>query len=239
MTALAIAGVPATFSGTKGVAIATFTVTATGGTSPYVFTEIGAPSGVSINSSTGVVSGTPTASGDFNVQFEVTDAASALSMANSHFIIASNLVANQATTFSVPRQQFLVVGKQITPVGLTVSNKGGFVDPITYSASWLPPGLAIDSTTGLLSGTPTVSVGDQDIFLYAVDANGVRFSGVVNFIIVPAVNVADTSQENEQSGMLLEIQRPGCLGISGALPQTNVESIVLNAQAAMALAYPA
>src|SRR5512133_819649 len=45
-------------SGTAGGAYAA-SVSATGGTTPYVFSATGLPSGLSINSSTGSISGTP------------------------------------------------------------------------------------------------------------------------------------------------------------------------------------
>jgi hypothetical protein len=50
-------------------------MSATGGTSPYSWSMTGAPSGVSINRSTGLVSGTPTVVGTFIISVKVTDAA--------------------------------------------------------------------------------------------------------------------------------------------------------------------
>jgi hypothetical protein len=69
--AIATASLP---EGTQGVAYST-TLTATGGTSPYNWTiESGSlPAGIGLNSSTGVIAGTPTASGTLNVTFRVTD----------------------------------------------------------------------------------------------------------------------------------------------------------------------
>ena len=53
----------------------TSTLTATGGTAPLTWTEIGSglPAGLSLDGATGVVSGTPTAAGNSTVDFSVTD----------------------------------------------------------------------------------------------------------------------------------------------------------------------
>ncbi|MFA5897834.1 MAG: LamG domain-containing protein [Hyphomicrobium sp.] len=75
---LAITGTPVT-TGTDGAAYAGFTATASGGTAPYTYTLVGTwPTGISINSSTGAVSGTPTESGSFTgLSVRVTDGAAA------------------------------------------------------------------------------------------------------------------------------------------------------------------
>jgi hypothetical protein len=60
---------------TQGVAITPVTMTASGGAGgPYTFTATGLPPGVSISSS-GSISGTPTASGTYNYTVTVTDSA--------------------------------------------------------------------------------------------------------------------------------------------------------------------
>ncbi len=60
VAALSLSGTPSS-TGTVGVAYTTFTPTFGGGHTPYVFTLTGTlPGGLSLNSSTGVISGTPT-----------------------------------------------------------------------------------------------------------------------------------------------------------------------------------
>lgn len=69
-----ISGTPV-LTGTDDVAYAGFTVTTRGGTAPLVYALVGTwPAGISINTSTGAVSGTPTAAGTFaNLSVKVTD----------------------------------------------------------------------------------------------------------------------------------------------------------------------
>jgi hypothetical protein len=50
-------------------------MTASGGTAPYTWSATGLPAGITIGSSTGTVSGTPTASGTFNVTVTATASA--------------------------------------------------------------------------------------------------------------------------------------------------------------------
>ncbi|WP_427884766.1 M4 family metallopeptidase [Kribbella sp. GL6] len=66
---------PGNQTGTVNVALTPFTLTASGGTSPYTWSATGLPAGVTIGSSTGTVSGTPTASGTFNVTATATASA--------------------------------------------------------------------------------------------------------------------------------------------------------------------
>jgi Zn-dependent metalloprotease len=66
---------PGNKTGTVGTALASFTLTAAGGTAPYTWSASGLPAGVTIGSSTGTVSGTPTASGTFNVTATATASA--------------------------------------------------------------------------------------------------------------------------------------------------------------------
>lgn len=62
--------------GTVGVAYGGFTVSAEGGVTPYVFAEdsAGLPPGLIINSSTGLISGTPTTQGIWPCEVFVSDA---------------------------------------------------------------------------------------------------------------------------------------------------------------------
>jgi len=70
-----ISGTPV-LTGTDSVAYAGFTVTTKGGAAPLVYALVGTwPTGISINTSTGAVTGTPTDTGSFTgLSVKVTDA---------------------------------------------------------------------------------------------------------------------------------------------------------------------
>lgn len=72
---LAISGTPVT-TGQDNVAYTGFTVTATGGKTPYVYSLQGTwPTGITVDANTGAVSGTPTDTGAFaDISVRATDA---------------------------------------------------------------------------------------------------------------------------------------------------------------------
>ncbi|TIR00824.1 Ig domain-containing protein [Mesorhizobium sp.] len=72
--ALSLSGSPVT-SATEDSAYAGFTVSASGGSLPYTYSLVGSwPPGISVDSSSGLVSGTPTVPGTYaNLSVRVTD----------------------------------------------------------------------------------------------------------------------------------------------------------------------
>lgn len=152
-------------SGTQGVAY-TQTLTTTGGNGSYTYavTAGALPAGLSLNTSSGVISGTPTGTGTASFTIGVTDTAANIgSRVYSMNIGTVSLIVNPATLPAA------IAGR---PYSQNVTASGG-TGPYTYSiaAGALPPGLTLNAATGLISGTPT-GLAVASFTVQAVDVNG-------------------------------------------------------------------
>ena len=138
---------PSLPSATQNAAYSTM-LTAFGGIPPYTWSlGIGGPPGLSIGSSSGIISGTPTTGGTFPVLVTLRDSSGATVTQNYTLIVGNGVTI---TTASLPS------GPQNVPYSATITGAGGSV-PYHWSVSAgnLPPGLVLDQSSGRISGTPT------------------------------------------------------------------------------------
>ncbi len=146
------------------------TLTATGGTSPLTWTvSAGAlPAGVTLSTS-GVVGGTPTASGTFNFTALLTDGAGATASKALALVIS-----NAPSIFSTP----VTTGNIGVAYAYTVQS-GGNPAP-TFSIASPPAGLSINATSGAITWTPTAA----GVFSITVQAtNGVLPNATQTFAL--------------------------------------------------------
>jgi choice-of-anchor A domain-containing protein len=146
-------------TGTVGVLFNSGPMTVNGGLAPYSYSIVGTlPAGLTLNTSTGAITGTPTASGTFSVK--VTDANGATGTACAIIINAPLSVTCATATTGV-------VGVAFNSGPMTVTAGAA---PYTYSiVGTLPAGLALDTSTGAITGTPTAS---GTFSVKVTDANG-------------------------------------------------------------------
>ena len=154
---------PVITSPTSSIATAynSFNYPITASNSPTSFAASGLPQGLSLNSTSGVISGTPTVVGQFVVA-----------------LTASNAGGDGTGTLTLtvnPNPNAPVIGGTLNAAGqvgaafdyqITVSNS-----PTSYLAEGLPEGLSLQPTSGRITGTPTVA-GSFAVALTAFNAVG-------------------------------------------------------------------
>jgi Putative Ig domain len=129
-------------------------ITAAGGVQPYTWsvTSGNLPGGLSVNNTSSMISGTPTASGSFTFTLQVQDSSATPQTASKSFsvTISAVVVAVSITTGS------LTSGQVSSSYAATLTASGG-TTPYTWSVSsgTLPAGLTLTAATGQISGTPT------------------------------------------------------------------------------------
>jgi hypothetical protein len=174
------------------------TLTATGGITPYNWTATGLPTGLTLVAGTGVLSGTPTVVGQFTVHVTLTDNSGQTAYASLPLTIVSNLVI---LTTSMPS------GAPGIGYSATFLGSGG-TQPYMWVATGLPPGLSLNSSTGLVSGSPTQS-GSFSVSVTLTDASGQMAKASFGVTInspPPPVQITTTSLPNGTVGVFYAAQ---------------------------------
>jgi hypothetical protein len=150
---------------------------ASGGTAPlsWSITSGALPAGLSLEATTGQISGTPTANGTVSFTAQVTD--------------ANNATTSQSFTLRINKMIVITTnkisdGKVGTAYSKTFHATGGTA-PFTWSviSGLLPSGLSL-SSSGDVSGTPTTAT-STTFNVQVQDANGSTDTHPINLTIKP------------------------------------------------------
>lgn len=165
------------------------------------FSASGLPSGLAIDSSTGAITGTLSASANtYSVTVSVTDGTDSDSETFNWTVVQPNRAPVMGA-----------IGDQTDDENATVSLSTGATDAdgdtLTYTASGLPGGLSINSSTGQITGTISGSAGsysvtvtasdgslsDSESFTWTVNAVAQSWSGTVTISVTAATGNPNVS----------------------------------------------
>jgi len=231
MTISAIAPDFSTFlqDGTVGTAYS-YKFRALGGTSPYSLSQVNPltnplPAGLTLNTSTFTLSGTPQENARFNPNFLLQD-----SQGNKYVMLTGFNIASGGNPQITLNDYFLGNASVGSPFSYQLSACCSSSGQYTYSAvdpTKLPPGINLAST-GAFSGTPTT----PGIYFFLVKAADTTTPGNAGYkqVVVSVTSLQVTSNANLPSGNVgarynYAIQTSGASGpvsfqmIQGGLPQ--------------------
>jgi Putative Ig domain len=220
------------FNGMQGVAFSQ-SLAATGGTEPYTWAVESSSSsafaalGLLLNSSTGAITGTPNAQGNFQFDFRVTDSNSKTATKTIAFAIAPPGLAITSSSFSG------TVGIPLSQVTLMAT---GGTTPYTWSvvtasqASFAALGFQLDAATGAITGAPQNS-GSFPLDFRVTDASSQSVTRTITFSIAPAGTLTITS--TSFSGTVgVALSQAALAATGGTTPYT--WSVVTTSQAGFA-----
>jgi hypothetical protein len=182
------------------------TLAAEGGTSPYSWATSPLPSGLTLDTSTGRISGTPAAAGVSTVTATVTDDHGTTNSAALDLTVKAHV---QLVTASLPDG---VVGKAYTA---TLSATDG-TGPYTWSATGLPEGLSLAASSGQITGTPT-AVGATTATVQVTDQHGSTASATLGIQVYAVFGITTDSLPD---GVLAESYNATLGAVGGAAPYT-------------------
>ena len=140
----------------------------------------GLPTGLNLSSS-GLISGTPTAPGSFNATVKVSDSTGA-----SASTTVAYTVTNLITITPVPTQT-AHVGVAITPVQINATDSGAATMTFLISSGVLPAGVTMNAT-GYITGTPSAST-NTSATIAVSDASGAVSTTTVKFSFTNVITV--------------------------------------------------
>ncbi|MCU1328046.1 MAG: Ig family protein [Bryobacterales bacterium] len=196
-------------------------VIATQGTAPYRYALTSGllPSGLSLNPTTGAVTGTPAAhtSGSYAVTVTATDSANVpvkgtvsftLTVAGGLFMTSTGTAPYYATFGSAS-------------ASLTTVKAAGGVFPYTFAITTpatLPVGMTVNATTGVVGTTALTPAGSYTVTVTAADASATpALTGSITFDIIVALNLSHTAPVSRVSGAPGTLSTVSVTGNSGTV----------------------
>ena len=181
------------------------------GSGTLVFSASGLPSGLGIDSSTGIISGTiSSGSGNYTTTVSVTDGTNTDldSFGWSVYAVSDILITNPGTQNSTE-------GNAISTLAISNSYTGS--GTLSFAATSLPPGLSINSSTGDITGTPAAgdaAFGPYNVQVYATDGTAFDTQTFVWNVSSP-ISIASIADQTTTEGTTISPLTISATGGSG------------------------
>ena len=185
---------------TQGTADSFKPVRGVGGDAPLVYTiSPTLPSGLSISSSTGIISGTPTvysAAADYTVTIRDNGGITSVGTFNMT-ILAPAVIATavQANVLSITRNVSFTAFKPV--------NGSGGIGTLRYSAASLPTGMSINTSTGYISGPATATTPATSYSIVVTDSNTPTPSSASASVTITVADLPTLNSTLSQSAISL------------------------------------
>ena len=158
--------------GASAVVNTPFTYTITASESPTSYSATSLPTGLLLNRTTGVISGTPTISGSYSIT---------LSAANANGTGTTSTLQLTVGSLSEITSSLTASGTAGTAFSYTITASNS---PSTYNVGPLPTGLQADIGSGVISGRPT-NAGTTNVTISANNAVGTGPDATLVITIAP------------------------------------------------------
>jgi large repetitive protein len=160
------------------------------GTETFSVSVGAAPAGLTLNTSTGAITGTPTAAGASSFTIKVADTAGDTATQ------AYTVTINPAITLTPPVLADWTANKSGYSQTVKVGHGDGTgTDTFSVSAGTLPAGLSLNTSSGAITGTPTTA-GASKFTITATDSIGATGATPYTVNISPAIVLTPTTLAN-------------------------------------------
>jgi hypothetical protein len=180
----------------SGSPISTLTVSASDSSSTATLAYAAGgtlPPGLSIGAASGAITGTPTTAGSYPVTITVTD------NAGFHAAVTFTWVVTNTVSVTSPGDQSDVSGNDITPLTIVASDTSSTATLSYADNGTLPPGLAINSSSGTVTGSPTIA-GTYPVTITVTDNAGYSATTSFTWTITNTVSVTNPGDQSNVSG---------------------------------------
>lgn len=162
---------------------------------PLSYSADGLPPGLYIDPSTGLISGYADSGGRYAVQVTATDSSGGTGSVAFKWAVA-------AVTVTTPADQTTPWGTQAS-LQIHASDSAGL--PLTYSATGIPPGLSINSSTGRITGT-TTQLGGWYTEVTVSDTPGASATVYFGWEVINQVTITNPDLEVTKPGAKVSLQ---------------------------------